>query len=75
MKAMAMNDLSSETGPKKKHVGTMLIAFFKYEGIVHHKYVPREYYIEIIKQLRDAFLLLSVSSKFEINTALKTQVR
>jgi hypothetical protein len=52
--------------PRKAHqvqlnVKVMLIAFFDYEGVVYHTFVPRgqtlnkEYYLEVLKSLGEAF--------------------
>lgn len=57
--------LSSEPRPKKarqsrSNVKSLLIVFFYCEGVVHHEYAPRgqtinkEYYLEVLKRLRDA---------------------
>ncbi|GFT38234.1 histone-lysine n-methyltransferase setmar-like protein [Trichonephila clavipes] len=55
----------SEPRPKKarqsrSNIKSMLIGFFYYEGIVHHEYahtgqtINKEYYIEVLKRLRNA---------------------
>ena len=42
------------------HVKSMLIIFFDYEGVVHYEFASRsqtinkEYYVEVLKRLRDA---------------------
>ncbi|BFZ02340.1 hypothetical protein BsWGS_05379 [Bradybaena similaris] len=44
----------------RSNVKTLLIVFFDYKGIVHHEYAPsgqtvnKEYYIEVLRRLRDA---------------------
>ena len=54
-----------EPRPKKarqsrSHVKSMLIIFFDCEGVVHYEFAPRgqtinkEYYVEVLKRLRDA---------------------
>jgi len=56
---------ASSPRPKKARqsrskIKSMLIVFFDYEGVVHHEYAPagqminKEYYVEILKRLRDA---------------------
>lgn len=55
----------SSPRPKKarqsrSQIKSMLIVFFYHEGVVHHEYAPKgqtinkEYYVEILKRLRDA---------------------
>ena len=44
----------------RSHVKSMLIIFFDCEGVVHYELAPRgqtiikEYYVEVLKRLRDA---------------------
>ena len=44
----------------RSHVKSMLIIFFDFEGFVHYEFAPRgqtiskEYYVEVLKRLRDA---------------------
>ena len=56
---------ASSPRPKKARqsrskIKSMLIVFFYYEGVVYHEYAPtgqtinKEYYVEILKRLRDA---------------------
>ena len=56
-----------EPRPKKarqsrSHVKSMLIIFFDCEGVVHYEFAPRghtinkEYYVEVLKRLRDAVI-------------------
>lgn len=57
--------LPNEPWPKKArqsrcNVKSMLIVFFDHESVVHHEYAPasqtinKEYYVEVLKRLRDA---------------------
>ena len=57
--------LPDEPRPKKarqsrSHVNSMLIIFFDCEGVVHYKFalrgptINKEYYVEVLKILRDA---------------------
>ncbi|KAG7162477.1 putative Transposase-containing protein 31 [Homarus americanus] len=56
---------STEDDPKsgrqsRSNVEVMLIVFFDWKGVVHHEFVPRgqtvnkEFYLEVLKCLREA---------------------
>jgi hypothetical protein len=57
----------------KSKVKVLLTVFFDYRGIVHHSYAPegriinKEYYLEVIRHLRDAVQLKRVDLRASRN--------
>ena len=51
---------TKKTRQSRSHVKSMLIIFFDCEGVAHYEFAPRgqtinkEYYVEVLKRLRDA---------------------
>ena len=59
----------------RSHVMSMLIIFFDCEGVVHYEFASRgqtinkEYYVEVLKRLRDMILVLaSLTSDLDSST-------